>query len=158
VSDRLHLTAADSDHELIDVIENSEFPVASRRYYYRRRRSAPGQLCQHSHELHDTPVGGLLGERIGRCQSKDVAATTDHHLGLERQPTFQLGAKLRLTDWFADDKRAGRANVDDVILFKLRRQFGWADSSMPANVDALKENGERHDSCDRLVTSALRLL
>ena len=76
--------------------------------------------------------------------AEDLAGITDDHIGFEREPARKLRAQLGATDFPADDKRPGSANVYDVVSIERLREKLWAKTPVSADIDALEKNDQRH--------------
>src|SRR6185295_3088422 len=149
----LHLASIQSQHESISNLDNLQKPLAIRWEAERNRRNS-STSGQHAHEANDVLIGVLIAKRIGGSQIQDLAVRADHYLRVEGKPSKQLGAEPGLTDWFANDERAGRANVNHIKLREFFSERAGPESFVPAHIDASHQN----DQCHRLTSDSVNRL
>ena len=73
-----------------------------------------------------------------------MAAVAEHNFRFKWQLPEQFSTGLCSRSRFANDKRAGGTDIDDIIVAQFSGEDAWAKRPMSANIDTSEENNESH--------------
>jgi hypothetical protein len=146
IADGLHVTAVDAEDELALRGEDADEPVTLRRKADREGCVDSSGFGEDADEADRTFIlrRWFGGEGILVFEAEKIVAVAEDDFGFEGQGAEQGGAEFRLGAGLADDESAGSADIHDVVFAKFLREKAWAKGSVPANIDAAKEDDESH--------------
>lgn len=103
--------------------------------------SGPGEDAD---EADDVRVWRLCAERIFCFQLEEIGGVAKGDFCFEGEFAAQISKELCAWAGLANDEGAGSADVHDIIGGEFCRERGRTKSPVAADVDAAKEDDERH--------------
>lgn len=144
VADRLHVTPIHAEDEPISRTNHVHKPLTSRREHDRSANAA--RFGEDAHEANEVGARQVTAKGIFQRQPNEIPPLAHHDFRLERKPPHQLSAESCSRSRFANDERACRTYVHDIVGGELFGEEAGAKCPVAPNIDTPEEDNERHSA------------
>jgi len=148
IADRFHVTTVHSEDEAVFRRDHSQQPRPTWRKCDWNGSPDPAGFRQDAHEPNHIRARRLSAKRILRLQTDKIAALAEHDVRFEWQLPEQCSTELCSRSRLANDKRASRTHIHDIIVAQFSCEDAWAKGLVPANIDTPEEHNESHTGGD----------